>query len=167
MKTVPVAVFALFITIFALAQSDRSETEDNLYSIALKASILQMEKDYGKMDDTVLGERVRTDYRHMIVEEDPLITKGLPTEFEGHVVEYLDNPALIERCRKLRKPYASLVIRPMKNEGKIVKIAIAVYWVSYKNNRLQLALSDWSNVEFQYDCDKQQFVISSVKLEGI
>ena len=167
MKTLAVAVFAILMTVFAPAQSDRSGTEDNLYSVALKASILQMEKDYGKMDDTVLGERVRTDYRHMTVQEDPLITKGLPTEFEDHAVEYLGNPALIARCHRLGKPYSTLVIRPMKNEGKLLKSAVVVYWVSYKNNRLQLALSDWSNVEFQYDCDKQQFIMSSVKLEGI
>ena len=47
-----------------------------------------------------------------------------------------------------------------------MKIAVVVNWISYKKGRLQLGLSDWSNVEFHYDCDKQQFVVSSVKLAG-
>jgi len=40
-----------------------SSVENNLYSMALKTSILQMEKEYGHMDDSVLGENMRTDYR--------------------------------------------------------------------------------------------------------
>jgi len=169
MKTVPLAAFIALITAFVSAQSKPSEkqNENNLYSIALKASILQMEKSWGHIDDSVAGEDIRTDYRHMIVEKDPLITEGLPTEFENHSVEYLDNQGLSERYRKLGKSYAVLVIHPMQNEGNTLKIAVVVYWVSYKRNRLQLGLSDWSNVEFSYDCDKQQFVTSSVKLGGI
>ena len=168
MRTIQLAAVMAFVTVFGLAQSNQSEThEDSLYSIALQKSILKMEKEYGNIDDSVLGERMRTDYRHMVVEKDPLTTEGLPTEFENHFVEYLDNKALIERYDKLGKPYAVLAIHPMQNEGKTLKIGVVVYWVSYKKRRLQLGLSDWSNVEFQYDCDKQQFVISSVKLGGI
>jgi hypothetical protein len=168
MRTVQLTAFIVFISVFTPAQSNRSETNDeSLYSLALKTSILQMEKDYERIDDAVGGERMRTDYRHMIVERDDLITKGLPTEFEDHFVEYLDNQELIQRSNKLGKPYATLVIRPVKNEGKILKIDVVVYWVSYKKHRLQLALSDWSNVEFQYDCERQKFIVSSVKLDGI
>ena len=157
-----------FITIAVAAQSHQSgSNDDNLYSFALKTSILQMEKDYGQMDDTALGERMRTDYRHMVVQKDPLITEGLPGEFEDHLVEYLDDRALIERYKKLGKPYATLVIRPIRNQGKTLTIAVVVYWVSVKQHSLELGLSDWSTVQFQYDCGKQQFVVSSVKLDGI
>jgi hypothetical protein len=167
MRIVQLAVIVL-VTVFASAQSNQSEAHgDNLYALALKASVLQMEKEYGHIDDTVLGERTRTDYRHMIVEQDPLITKGLPRAFENHFVEYLDSQALGERYKKSGKSYAALVIQPMQNEGKTLKIAVVVYWISYKKGNLQLGLSDWSNVEFHYDCDKQQFLIDSVKLGGI
>jgi hypothetical protein len=168
MRTVQLAAVIVLVTVFAPAQSNQSEThEDNLYALALKTSILQMEKEYGHIDDTVLGERTRTDYRRMIVEENPLITKGLPTEFENHFVEYLDSQALVERYKKSGKSYGALVIQPMQNEGKTLKVAVVVYWISYKKGHLQLGLSDWSNVEFHYDCDKQQFIVSSVKLGGI
>src|SRR5215831_13000398 len=168
MRMVRLATFILFISALASAQPNKPETsKDNLYSVALKTSILQMEKDYGHMDDSVLGERMRTDYRHMIVENDQLITEGLPTEFENHSIEFLDRQGLIQRYRKLGKPYATLVICPIQNHDKTLTIAVVVYWVSYKKDRLELGLSDWSNVEFQYDCDKQRFVVTSVKLGGI
>jgi hypothetical protein len=168
MRTVELAAVIVLVTVFAPAQPNQSETQqENLYALALKTSVLQMEKEYGHIDDTVLGERTRTNYRHMIVEEDPLITKGLPTEFENHFVEYLDSAALVKRYKKLGKSFATLVIRPMQNEGKTLKIEVVVYWISYKKGHLQLGLSDWSNVEFHYDCDKQQFIVSSVKLGGI
>jgi hypothetical protein len=103
----------------------------------------------------------------MIVQEDPLITKGLPTEFENRVIEYLDTDKLRDRYRKLGKSYSVLVIRPMQNEGTALKVAVVVYWVSSEKGRFQLGLSDWSDVEFHHDCDKQQFVVHSVKLGGI
>jgi hypothetical protein len=168
MKTILLAACVTFVTVSISAQSNQSRPNDNnLYSLALKTSILQMEKEYGQSDDSVMGERMRTDYHHMIVQEDLLITKGLPTEFDNHVIEYLDSDGLRERYRKLGKSYSVLVIRPMQNEGKALKVAAVVYWVSNEKDRFQLGLSDWSDVEFHYDCDKQQFVVGSVKLGGI
>ena len=55
----------------------------------------------------------------------------------------------------------------MPNQGKTLKIAVVVYWTSYKKGRSLRGVSGWSDVEFQYDSDKQQFVVSSVKLGGI
>jgi hypothetical protein len=166
MKTVLLAAFLASFTSFTSAQSSPSGTnETNLYSVALKTSIFEMEKNWGHIDDSSSG--VRTDYRHMIVEQASSITEGLPTEFENHFVEYLDYQALADRYRKLGKPFAVLEIHPMQNEGKTLKITIVVYWSSYKKGRFLRGVSDWSNVELQYDCDKQQFVVSSVKLGGI
>ena len=168
MKTVLLVACLAVITIPASAQSKPSENGgDNLYSLALKASILEMEKNWGNIDDSGLGERVRTDYHHLIVQKDPLITEGLPTNFDNHFVEYLDSSALIDRYKKAGKSYATLAIQPIKNQSGALKIGVIVYWVSYQHRHLQLGLSDWSNVEFRYDCGTQQFVMSSVKLGGI
>jgi hypothetical protein len=168
MKALLLALSMAVMTTSVLAQTPSSQAVDqNLYAVALKASILQMEREYGHINDSVSGESVRTDYRHMVVEKDSVITDALPTEFDGHVVEYLDNTGLMARYRKLGKSYPTLRIRPIRNEGTALKIAVVVYWVSYEKHRLLSGLSDWSEVEFRYDCDKQQFVISSVKLGGI
>jgi len=168
MKTALLVAFVALTVVSVPAQSEPPKNfENNLYALALKTSILQMEKDWGHIDDSGRSEEIRTDYRHMIVEKDSLITDGLPAEFENHAVEYLDHEGLAARCRKLGKSYATLAIRPIQNEGPTLKVAVVVYWVKLQKHRLELGLSDWSNVEFRYDCDQQQFVVSSVKLGGI
>src|SRR5437868_9621865 len=118
MKTVLLAAFVALIAVSISAQSEPSKNfENNLYSVALKTSILQMEKDWGHIDDSLHGEQIRTDYRHMIVEKDPLITDRLSAEFDNHSVEYLDHEGVMARCRKLAKEYAVLGTRPIKDEG--------------------------------------------------
>jgi hypothetical protein len=139
--------------------------EDNLYSKALFASIIEMEKSFGHIDESYLG--VSPDYHHMLVEKDPGITNDLPEHFGEYRVEYLDRQNQIAKCMKLRKSFSILKIQPMKSEGATLKIQVTVYWVEYKKSRLSFALSDWSDVEFRYDCETQSFVISDVKLGGI
>jgi hypothetical protein len=151
------------------AQSNPTESNDNLYSIALRASILQMDKEWGHLGHTALDDEIEmpTDYRHMIVRKNEMITDGLPTMFEDHSVEFLDDQELVERYRKLKKSFAVLEVAPMRNHGSILKISVSMYWFDYKEGRMEFGYSDWSNVEFRYDCGKGKFEINSVKLGGI
>jgi hypothetical protein len=55
----------------------------------------------------------------------------------------------------------------MQNEGARLKIEVSVSYVEYRKRRFLLALSDWSDVEFRYDCEKQKYIVSTVKLGGI
>jgi hypothetical protein len=55
----------------------------------------------------------------------------------------------------------------MQSDGARLRIVISVYYLSYKKHKLLLGLSDWSEVEFRYDCEKQKYIVSSVKLGGI
>ena len=139
--------------------------EENLYFKALSASIIEMEKAWGHQDNSYLG--VRTDYRQMLVERDLTITNDLPEQFGDHRVEYLEMQDVVAKCKQLRKPFAILKIFPMKNEGSRLKITINAYWASYKKGHLELALSDSSEVELNYSCENQSFVISKVKLGGV
>lgn len=148
------------------AQGSSNKKEDSPYSKALFASIAEMDKQwsrYSRGDD----ETAPTDYHHMFVEADPAITDGLPAEFDGYRVEYLDSKGQISHYEKLRKEFAILKIFPIKTEGAKLKIGINVYYFSYKKRRLMYGLSEWSMVKFQFDCDKQLFLISSVELGGI
>jgi hypothetical protein len=170
-----VAKRALVLAIIIFAISTRTATsqaatvpaKDNLYSLALQASILQMEKEWGHLGHSALDEGVPTDYRRMIVEKDQNITDELPTAFQDHSIEYLDDQELIGRYRKLKNSFEILRIGPMRNEGTVFKIVVSTYWVSYKKRRLEFAYSDWSDVQFRYDCEQGEFVITSVKLGGI
>jgi hypothetical protein len=161
----PVAVGLLCACAALPQESLAPQKEENLYFKALSASILEMEKSWGHQDDSYLG--ARTDYHHMLVDQDPAITDDLPKQFGAYRVEYLQRQDVIAKSKQLRKPFAILKIFPMKNEGPTLKITINAYWANYKNGRLELALSDWSEVELNYSCEKQSFVISKVKLGGI
>jgi hypothetical protein len=149
-------------------QQDRVPAkQDNLYSAALFASTAEMEKTWGHIDDSYVGGRIRTDYRHMLVEKDPEITDGIPSQLEDFRVEYLDNRDLINRCRKVRRGFSILTIHPIQNDGGRLKIRVSVAWAKYEKGKLILGFSDWSDVEFRFDCEMQKFVISGVKLGGI
>jgi hypothetical protein len=133
--------------------------EESLYSQGLFASIVGMEKAWGRFGEI--------DYRHMSVEKYEGITDDLPEESGGYHVEYLDTQQLIEKCKQLKKSFAVLRIWPMKAAGDKLTIQTTVYWVEYKKSRLRLALSDWSDVEFRFDREQQRFVVSKVTRGGI
>jgi hypothetical protein len=149
------------------SQSDKTSIkEDNLYSTALFASIVKMDKSWGNIDDS-FGGKIRTNYHQMIVEDDPEITGGLPSQVGDYRVEYLDTQALIRRYKKLGKSFSILTLHAIRNEGSLLRITVSVYDFSYEKKKLIFAISDWSDVEFRYDCEKQSYIISDVKLGGI
>lgn len=146
---------------------EKPEGEDNLYSMGLFASISQMERTSGHIDDSKGRNAVRTDYRHMYVEKDPPITDRLPSNFGDYRVEFLDLKAQADLYKKVRKEFALLKIYPIQNLGPRLELTINVYYFSFRKHKWTYGLSDWSTVEFRFDCDKQKFVVSSVKLGGI
>ena len=139
--------------------------QQNLYATALFASLDKMAKDWGGINDAS-DHTIRTDYHRMIVEKDD-VTESLPDSLGEYRVDYLDEDELVARYRKLRKEFAVLRIHPIKNEGAKFRINIALYWFSYKKETLNYALSDWSDVEFHYDCEKKKWMIDEVKLGGV
>lgn len=170
MRTTLLTALMVFTAIYVSTQSRLPESnDDNLYFIALRASVLQMDKEWGHLAHGALEDEIEipTDYRHMIVRKTPMITDELPTAFENHSVEFLDDQELVERYRKLKKSFAVLEVAPMRNQGGVLKVTVFHNWFDYKENRMEFADSDWSNVEFRYDCGQGTFVIDSVKLGGI
>ena len=168
-RTLVTASVILFLwPLRGLPQTDQSHDEvDNLYSAALIASIKEMEKSWGYIDDGDNGSRIRTDYRQMLMRKNPEITNDLPTKFGDHQLAYLDDQALVDKRKTLKKDFSVLEIHPVRNRGPQLKIQVSVSWVGYQGGRLVFAISDWSDVEFRYDCVKQAYTISAVKLGGI
>jgi hypothetical protein len=158
------AVLTAFILVFASALCSQTTGKVNSYSEALTASIREMERQWGHL-------RQGVDYQHVIVEKDSVPTDDLPTSVEGRSIEYLDQNQLIERYLKLNKSFEILRVGPIVNDGNQLKITVSTYSFSYKKKRqrqeLRFGFSDWSEVHFRFDCEKQQFVIASVKLGGI
>src|SRR5579862_9355892 len=90
------AIFFICFFPFCGQQKDISTENDDLYARALSASIEEMEKSWGSIDDSCCSSRIRTDYRHLIVEKDE-ITESLPKQFGTHEMEYLDSQELKDR----------------------------------------------------------------------
>ena len=155
----------LLCTVFYYNARRMYAKEESPFFKALFASVVEMDKAYAQIDDSMGGSRVRTDYHHLLIEKDPDITHDLPEQFGGYHFEYLDTPQLISRYKKLRKEFSVLKIQSSEITGSPLKIL--VYWVSYKKGKLDLGLSDWSEVGIQYDCEKQSFAVSKVRLGGI
>jgi hypothetical protein len=156
----------IFFTPIYAQQKDTSVESDDLYAKAVSASADEMEKSWGSFNDNGDKSQIHTDYRHLIVEKDE-ITETLPKQFGTHEIEYLDSHELSDRYQRLRKEFAVLRVHPMRYNGGHLKIFIGISWFKAKKKHLFYAFSDWSEVEFQYNCEKQNWEITSVKLGGI
>jgi len=82
-------------------------------------------------------------------------------------VEYLTPDELRQRYLKVRKPIPILVVRSMENEGKELKVNISDYWYEFTKKSNSYALEGGAVVKFSYDCQRQEFVVSSVEEWGI
>lgn len=140
---------------------------ENLYSRALFVSLAEMQKTWGQIDDSDGGTRLRTDYQHVFVEKNPEITDGLPTQQGDYRVEYLDSREQMDKYKLLRKEFGILRIHPLQSDGSLLKIQVSVSYFTYQHRKFLFAVSDWSEVEFRYDCETKKFVISGIKLGGI
>lgn len=148
-------------------QSSELRKDDNLYFKALSASVVEMEKEWGRFADDNGGTGIRTDYHHMVVEKDLGISDELPEQVDDYHFEYLDDSQQIARFKRLKKKFPVLKVGAASTDGPELKVVVSVYWVSVKNRRMIEEFSDWSEVRFRLDSDKQAFVVSSVKLGGI
>jgi hypothetical protein len=137
-----------------------SKKEDNLYSIALAASLDEMQRQWGRQNNGI-------DYDRMVVSKNPEITDDLPTQTGSHHVEVLDQQALVVRCKRAGKQLPVLEIHPMHNDGARLRIQVSLSWAQNYKRGLAIRISDWSDVYFQFDCEKGIYTISEVKLGGI
>jgi hypothetical protein len=141
-------------------------TKTILYYKALVAVLNEMPKPSGNVPSGFPGG-VPTDYYHVIVEANYEFTPKLPAQVGEHTIEYLDYQGLVDRCHRLRKEFSIYVIHAVQNEGTHLKINITVHWMNFKKKRLIYSLEGGTSVTFRYDCEKQAFVIDSVKSRGI
>lgn len=141
--------------------------DSNLYATALYASLAEMDNSWGRQQNSLDGRQLSAYYHNMPVRADFAITEGLPTQQGDYQVEFLDSAALIQRRQRLHKDFPILRLFPIHVEGHLLKIHVAENWVGLKGGQLTEAISDWSDVDFQFDCEKQVFVVVGVKLGGI
>jgi|SRR5882672_1403628 len=170
-KTPRLAFAAIVVLLCANSTNSREviaiEDGRSLYAVALITSVAEMEKSWGKQDDSLGGSRVRTDYHHLFLEKDSEITDVIPSHDGDFRFESLDTQSQIERYKRLEKKYSILKIHTMQGDRSRLRIHVAQNWIEYKKGRLFAEISDWCDVEFQFDCEKNSFMVTSVKLGGI
>jgi len=166
-----IAVFR-FAILLLLSTDTRAQTaarSENqfLYNEALRASLEDMNRAWGKLNLTERGARAPTDFHNMIVRKDPAITDGLNSRFGEYRVTYMDDASLIGRWKRLRKQFAILAVQPVdRSEGRL-KITIGLVWVSYRRSQLHLAIDSWADVYFRIDAANQKYIVDNVKLAGV
>ena len=160
-------IVIFFPPAFSCAQPNGGKIPANkkLYASAVFGAIAEMEKSWGKFDDSDSG--ARTDYRHLIAVKNPEITDDLPERVGDYQVEYLDAPALIAKYKSLGKAFSVLELHPIKIDGARLTIVISKSWFSYRKKRSLIGVSDWATVDFSFECARQQFVLEHVTLGGI
>ena len=166
-----VAIVGLFLgSVAPVALSQRSTApspEKSLYVTALFASLEEMQRSWGEHTASGFSDRVPLDFHNMIVEENDELLGGSPTSRGEYRVEFLDHNELVERCKRLRKEFAALVVHPITGDGDRLSISVVINWMSYEKRMLNYAVSDWAEVLLRYDCETSRFVVDEVKLGGI
>ena len=126
-----------------------------------------MNREWGKLNLTANGTRVPIDFHNMIVRKDPAIIDVLYSRFGEYRVTYLDDASLIGRCKRLRKQFAILVVRPVDRSESRLKITVDLSWLSYRRAQLQFAIDSWANVYFRFDTARQKYIVDNVELAGV
>ena len=140
--------------------------EEDIYSRAVAAAVDEMTQQWGQMDDSSLGTRARTDWRNLVVAKSET-TADLRTRFDAFNLLCLDAGELVERYKKLRRPFSILEVRPARIDGERIRVHVAMNWFSCEKRKLCYAISDWANVYFRLDSAKHQYVVDKVELGGI
>lgn len=153
----------VLISRFSLAQNSGSAPkQDNLYAAALYASVAQMEKEWARTEHTP-EDAIHPDYHHMIVKQSEM-TEKLPVKAGDYEVEVLSPRELVERYRNSRKSFPILVLHPMENEGAALTVNIKLFRFSHKRTASSYVFAGSSDVEFRYDCEKNEWVVAKVQL---
>ncbi len=145
------------------AQSTLGESS-NLYARALGACVSAEQKEYARFFKDGADR-----YKNRVVEWDLFLTEreGLPTHFGDITIEYLRSDDLEMRFKKTKKAIPILSLRPITNEGPIIKVSILNYWYSKSKKSHDYGLEGGCTVSFKFDPAINNFAILDVKLSGV
>lgn len=170
---------SLFLLLFGLCVANafsqvqvKTATGTNLYERALSACVTEQLKRYGNQ-----GSETRLRLMNRIIEQNDFLTDKLPTQIGEIKIEYLDRQEIVDRYKKKRddkkrdkESRAEIpvsVISPIWNEGNILKISFRDWWISYEKRVYKQALEGGCIVDFKFDNQLDDFVITKTDLWGI
>ena len=166
---IAVLLFAILLPLSTEIRAQPAVRSENqfLYNEALRASLENMNREWGNLNLTERGTRAPIDFHNVIVRKNPAITDGLNSRFGEYHVQYLDDASIIVRWKRLRKQFAILAVQPVdRSEGRL-RITVGLVWVRYRRANLSFAIDSWADVYFRIDATNQKYIVDNVKLAGV
>lgn len=162
-------VLILLFSIPAFAQ----ESKGSLYSKGLQSCLERELVAYSAIS--------RRDFRQVIVESDPDITKNLPTQLGEISIQYLNNFELAEKYKALLKSERErgipfIKIFPLYDKDDKLFFAYNNYWFSYSEKggffsskaiSFHHSLEGGCRAEIIFEPAEKKFVIGKVELWGV
>ncbi|HKA01275.1 MAG TPA: hypothetical protein VKE70_32400 [Candidatus Solibacter sp.] len=139
----------------------------DIYSIALIEAANEMEKQWGWIKASPLERSIDTDYKHLLVCIDESVRQQYPASADGRRFEFLSNAELRSRRKKIGKDFSALIISPATVQDGFIKVVVGQRVISVARGHLTFLISDWGNVYFRFDRDKNDIVFHRVELGGI
>lgn len=101
--------------------------------------------------------------RHVLyVEQNEITTSKLPTEIDGHQIQYLSSSE-IKELTKGRKVLDCVAIRPAVIDGSIIKVNVVNIRISRNRHYYHYGSGDVSSLRFQFNCNTSKLEISEIK----
>jgi hypothetical protein len=166
---IAVLLFAILLPLSTETRAQPAVGSENqfLYNEALRASLENMNREWGNLNLNARGARAPIDFHNMIVRKNPVITDGLNSRFGEYRVTYLDDASIVVRWKRLRKQFAILAVQPVdRSEGRL-RINVGLVWVRYRRATLSFAIDSWADVYFRIDATNQKYIVDNVKLAGV
>ncbi|KXX69455.1 hypothetical protein [Flammeovirga sp. SJP92] len=158
MKNIIIILF-LFGAMKSNAQS-YNET-DSLYLIAFEKYSIQLDSFYTKYSEN------NEQYSMIFIERTDLI-KNLPDSIGERKIVTLNNENLKEVYKKYDWKLIQLKVFPIEiKKGQIEITFIPYHGEMDKKGNLNLGLSDWTNIFFQYDCNQKKWIYERTENGGI
>jgi len=161
MKMKQTLLILLCLFTFAQTKSQSKSENDSLYIIALEKYTI--EKDSFFMQ---FPKQPREKYETLYLEKPDFIDK-LPETIRKHKLIIINSTNKDELYTKNGNSLVNLVIYPRIEKG-MFKITVVPYIGSRDENRkILLELSDWTDVFFTYDCERNRWEYLKTESGGI
>lgn len=152
----------IFLVICVASSNAQTISEnDSLYLTALEKYSIQLDSFYIKYSNN------REQYSKIYIEYTDLF-KGISEYIRGREVLILNNNNFKEVYKNNEGKLIQLRIFPIEiKHGQIEITFIPYHGKLDKKGKLSLALSDWTNVYFKYDCKQEKWIYDRTENGGI
>ena len=157
----PLTLYLLLILCAKISVAQSYSENDSLYLKALEKYSNEVDSFYIKYSEN------KEQLAILYIDQTNLI-KGIPGNIGGREVVIINNENLKEIYKKNNWKLIQTKIFPIEVKNGQIEITIIPYHGEMdKKGNLNLALIDWTNVFFEYDCEKKKWIYYKTENGGI